>query len=76
MIELLVDDFLTRALHEDLGRSGDITTDAIVPADATGRALAVARATGVDLISSGAITQSARILYIGLDIATAAAERA
>ena len=47
MIDLLVDDFLLRALREDLGRTGDITTDAIVPPDADGRALAVARSTGV-----------------------------
>ena len=47
MIDLLVDDFLVRALREDLGRSGDITTDAIVAADAMGRARAVARSAGV-----------------------------
>ena len=47
MIDLLVDDLLVRALREDLGRTGDITTDAIVPADAEGRARAVARSTGV-----------------------------
>jgi nicotinate-nucleotide pyrophosphorylase (carboxylating) len=47
MIDLLVDDLLVRALREDLGRTGDITTDAIVPAEARGRAMAVARSTGV-----------------------------
>jgi nicotinate-nucleotide pyrophosphorylase (carboxylating) len=47
MIELLVDDLLRSALREDLGRTGDITTDAIVPAGAAGRARAVARSTGV-----------------------------
>jgi nicotinate-nucleotide pyrophosphorylase (carboxylating) len=47
MIDLLVDDLLVRALREDLGRTGDITTDGIVPADAAGRARAVARAAGV-----------------------------
>jgi nicotinate-nucleotide pyrophosphorylase (carboxylating) len=47
MIDLLVDDLLRNALREDLGRTGDITTDAIVPADASGRARAVARSTGV-----------------------------
>ena len=47
MIDLLVDELLTRALREDLGRTGDITTDAIVPEGAAGRARAVARSTGV-----------------------------
>jgi nicotinate-nucleotide pyrophosphorylase (carboxylating) len=35
-----------RALAEDLGRAGDVTTDAIVPADLPGRAVVVARAAG------------------------------
>lgn len=35
------------ALHEDLGGEGDITTDALVPADATGMATVVVRKPGV-----------------------------
>jgi nicotinate-nucleotide pyrophosphorylase (carboxylating) len=36
-----------RALEEDLGDAGDVTTDAVVPADRVGRADLVARADGV-----------------------------
>jgi nicotinate-nucleotide pyrophosphorylase (carboxylating) len=38
---------VTRALEEDLGRAGDITSTATVPEDARGRADAVARQAGV-----------------------------
>jgi nicotinate-nucleotide pyrophosphorylase (carboxylating) len=38
---------VTRALEEDLGRAGDITSMATVPQDARGRAVAVARQPGV-----------------------------
>ena len=47
MIALLVDDFVRSALREDLGRAGDLTTDAIVPADAQGTGRIVARESGV-----------------------------
>jgi nicotinate-nucleotide pyrophosphorylase (carboxylating) len=47
VIPLLYDEFLRSALREDLGRAGDITTDAIVPAEAAGLARAVGRAGGV-----------------------------
>ncbi len=47
MIPLLYEDFLRAALREDLGRAGDLTTDAIVPAGALGTADAVGRAPGV-----------------------------
>jgi nicotinate-nucleotide pyrophosphorylase (carboxylating) len=47
VIALIYEDFLRAALREDLGRAGDITTDAIVPAAAIGTADAVGRATGV-----------------------------
>jgi nicotinate-nucleotide pyrophosphorylase (carboxylating) len=43
---LLYEDLLRRALAEDLGRAGDVTTDAIVPADLAGRASIVAREAG------------------------------
>jgi len=47
VIPLLVDDLVRSALREDLGRAGDVTTDAIVPADAVGEARLVAREEGV-----------------------------
>jgi len=47
MIGLIYDDFLRAALREDLGRAGDITTDAIVPATLLGQADAVGRASGI-----------------------------
>jgi len=40
------DALLRRALREDLGRAGDLTTDAIVPVDAVATAHLVARADG------------------------------
>jgi nicotinate-nucleotide pyrophosphorylase (carboxylating) len=47
VIPLLTDDLVRAALREDLGRAGDLTTDAIVPADAVGEARFVAREPGV-----------------------------
>ena len=47
MIPLIYDELLRTALREDLGRAGDLTSDAIVPADAEGCATAVARGAGV-----------------------------
>ena len=44
---LLVARKVAAALEEDLGAAGDITTDAIVPPDAEGRAAIVARKSGV-----------------------------
>jgi nicotinate-nucleotide pyrophosphorylase (carboxylating) len=46
LLPLLYGDVVRRALVEDLGLAGDITTDAIVPPDLTGRAVVVARARG------------------------------
>ncbi len=46
LIPLLYDDLVRRALLEDLGRAGDLTTDAIAPAGLAGRALVVARQAG------------------------------
>ena len=43
---ILYDELVRRALAEDLGRAGDVTTDAIVPADQSGRAAVVAREAG------------------------------
>jgi len=44
--EILYDDVVRRALAEDLGRAGDLTTDAIVPASLEARAALVARESG------------------------------
>lgn len=43
---LLYEPIVRRALREDLGRAGDLTTDAIVPAGARAEARLVARAAG------------------------------
>lgn len=44
---LLIDQTIRAALSEDLGRAGDITTQATIPESARARALIVARETGV-----------------------------
>src|SRR3984957_14567729 len=44
---LEVEAAVTRALEEDLGRAGDITSIATIPEDTSGRAVVVARKTGV-----------------------------
>jgi nicotinate-nucleotide pyrophosphorylase (carboxylating) len=47
MLRLLVEPIVRAALLEDLGRAGDITTDAIVPADAPISAVIAARQPGI-----------------------------
>jgi nicotinate-nucleotide pyrophosphorylase (carboxylating) len=44
---LLIEPTVRQALEEDLGRAGDVTTDSIVPSDATARAVIAAREPGV-----------------------------
>jgi nicotinate-nucleotide pyrophosphorylase (carboxylating) len=44
---LEIEDAVTRALKEDLGRAGDVTSIATVPEDTSGRAVVVARKPGV-----------------------------
>lgn len=44
---ILIDDAVRAALSEDLGRAGDVTTRATIPATATARAVIAARQTGV-----------------------------
>src|SRR3954466_11911331 len=44
---LEIDDAVTRALAEDLGRAGDVTSIATIPEDLAARAVVVARAAGV-----------------------------
>ena len=46
-MRLIVEPIVRTALLEDLGRAGDITTDAIVPAEATVEAVIAARQPGV-----------------------------
>ncbi len=43
---LEIEDAVTRALAEDLGRAGDVTSVATVPEDALARAVVIARASG------------------------------
>lgn len=43
---LEIEDAVTRALAEDLGRAGDVTSVATVPEDAQARAIVIARASG------------------------------
>jgi nicotinate-nucleotide pyrophosphorylase (carboxylating) len=43
----MIEPLVRSALLEDLGRAGDVTTDAIVPTDATAKAVLSARQTGV-----------------------------
>jgi nicotinate-nucleotide pyrophosphorylase (carboxylating) len=47
MMRLIIEPIVRGALLEDLGRAGDITTEAIVPQDATAEAEIVARQAGV-----------------------------
>jgi nicotinate-nucleotide pyrophosphorylase (carboxylating) len=44
---VLIEPLIRQALAEDLGRAGDITTDAIIPADKWARAIIAAREPGV-----------------------------
>jgi len=44
---LLIEPIVRTALAEDMGRAGDITTDAIIPADESARAVIAAREPGV-----------------------------
>jgi nicotinate-nucleotide pyrophosphorylase (carboxylating) len=46
-LRLIVEPIVRSALLEDLGRAGDITTDAVVPTDATVEAIIAARQPGV-----------------------------
>jgi nicotinate-nucleotide pyrophosphorylase (carboxylating) len=70
---ILYEDTVRRALAEDLGRAGDLTTDAVVPADATGEARIVARAAG--RVAGLEVALSAfRILQPGLEIEARSAD--
>ena len=45
--QILIEDAVRRALAEDLGRAGDITTQATIPEDVSATAMLVARQSGV-----------------------------
>jgi nicotinate-nucleotide pyrophosphorylase (carboxylating) len=46
-MRLLIEPIVRAALLEDLGRAGDITTDAVVPAEAMVEAVIAARQSGI-----------------------------
>lgn len=60
MIDFALDDFLRSALREDLGRAGDLTTNAIIPPDQTGSADVVAREAG----TVSGLTAAARVFTL------------
>jgi nicotinate-nucleotide pyrophosphorylase (carboxylating) len=60
VIDFALDEFLRSALREDLGRAGDLTTNAIVPADRRGSAAIVARTAG----SISGLTAAARVFAL------------
>lgn len=47
MLPIIVEDAVSRALREDFGDAGDITTNATIAADATNRAVIAARKPGI-----------------------------
>ncbi|HUI33998.1 MAG TPA: carboxylating nicotinate-nucleotide diphosphorylase [Stellaceae bacterium] len=67
MIRLLAEPIVRAALAEDLGRAGDITTDAVVPADARIDAVIAARQPGV-LAGLDAALIAFELLDPGLDL--------
>src|SRR6516164_4603814 len=66
---LTIDEAVTRALAEDLGRAGDVTSIATIPADASARAKVVAREAGV---IAGLPLVAAAVRKLAPDIAIAA----
>jgi nicotinate-nucleotide pyrophosphorylase (carboxylating) len=69
---LEIDETVTRALAEDLGRAGDVTSIATIPADASARAKVVAREAGV---IAGLPLVAAALRKLAPDIAIAAHAR-
>lgn len=70
---LLYEPIVRRALREDLGRAGDLTTDSVVPPDARGAARIVARAPG-RIAGLPSALAAFRLLDPGLEIEPAAAD--
>jgi len=69
MIRLLIEPIVRAALAEDLGRAGDITSDAVVPADARIDAVIAARQPGV-LAGLDAALMAFELLDTNLEIET------
>src|ERR1700720_2581596 len=69
---LEIDAVVTRALAEDLGRAGDVTSIATIPADTSARAVVVARQAGV---IAGLPLVAAAFRKLAPDIAVAADRR-
>jgi nicotinate-nucleotide pyrophosphorylase (carboxylating) len=69
---LEIDDAVTRALAEDLGRAGDVTSTATIPEDLPARAVVVARKAGV---ISGLPLAAAAFRRLAPDIEIAAQAR-
>ena len=67
MMRILIEPIVRAALAEDLGRAGDITTDAIVPADARTETFMTARQAGV-VAGLDAALLAFELLDPGLDI--------
>jgi nicotinate-nucleotide pyrophosphorylase (carboxylating) len=70
---ILYEPVVRRALAEDLGRAGDLTTDAVVPAEARGEARIVARAAGRVAGLAPALA-TFRILEPGLELEALSAD--
>jgi nicotinate-nucleotide pyrophosphorylase (carboxylating) len=70
---LLYEPLIRRALEEDLGRAGDLTSDAILPPDLKAEARVVARAAG-RVAGLPASLSAFRLLDASLTIETAAAD--
>ncbi|HXW23643.1 MAG TPA: carboxylating nicotinate-nucleotide diphosphorylase [Xanthobacteraceae bacterium] len=68
-----IDAAVERALAEDLGRAGDVTSVATVPADATARAVVIARAAGT-IAGLPLVAACLRRLSPGIDIAAEASD--
>lgn len=66
--DLMVEPVVRAALLEDLGRAGDLTTDAIVPATARARTALVARQRGV-VAGLGAASMAFRLIDPSIEIA-------
>ena len=49
---IMIEPLVRAALLEDLGRAGDITTDAVVPAEARAETALVARQGGISPVST------------------------
>lgn len=70
---LLYEPLVRRALEEDLGRAGDLTTDAVVPLDARGEARVVARSEG-RIAGLPAALAAFRLLDPGIEVEPSSAD--